>query len=47
MWIYFQATAANVWTVGYYAPDGFLHAIKDYKTEDQAARRVHYLNGGK
>lgn len=33
------------WFVGYYVGEAF-HRMDDYKTEEEAAARVHYLNGG-
>lgn len=33
-------------TVGFYGPDGQWTAESDWGTQDEAARRVHYLNGG-
>ncbi len=37
----------NLYTVGFYTPDGKWEPESDYNTRDEAARRVHYLNGGK
>lgn len=36
----------NLWTVGFYAPNGEWHPDSDYATRNEAAKRVHYLNGG-
>ena len=35
------------WTVGFYAPDGKWVPESDHDTSEEAAGRVHYLNGGK
>ena len=45
-WVY-QKTEAYLWTVGYYAPDGRWYTDSDHSSQEEAARRVHYLNGGK
>lgn len=45
MWVY-KKTEANLWTVGFYAPDGKWEAESDHHSEKAAAKRVHYLNGG-
>jgi len=36
----------GLYTVGFYSPDGEWHPESDYCSSDEAARRVHYLNGG-
>lgn len=36
----------NLWTVGFYGPDGKWHPESDHCDPESAARRVHYLNGG-
>ena len=45
-WIYIKSEP-NLWTVGHYDPDGGWHPDSDYNDREEAARRVHYLNGGK
>ena len=35
----------KVWTVGYYSPDRW-EPHKDFSSQDDAARYIHYLNGG-
>lgn len=35
------------YTVGYYMPDGKFEPESDHETREDAAKRVHYLNGGK
>lgn len=44
-WIYKQ-TEPMLWTVGFYSPDGRWHADSDHSSREDAAKRVHYLNGG-
>ncbi len=43
-----QALAAYVdlYTVGFYSPDGKWEPESDFSTRDEAAARVAYLNGG-
>lgn len=36
----------NLYTVGFYDPNGKWHADSDHESRGDAARRVHYLNGG-
>ena len=35
----------NLWTVGFYDPSGKWIPEKDCDTKEEAADRVHYLNG--
>ena len=35
-----------LYTVGYYDPDGKWEPESDWDTTEEAAKRVHYLNGG-
>jgi len=44
MWVY-QQTEPELWTVGYFDPDGRWHSDSDHDTKQEAAKRVHYLNG--
>jgi len=37
----------GLWTVGFYDPSGKWHADSDHTSREEAAERVHYLNGGK
>ncbi len=41
-----RTDSERTWTVGYYSPDGKWHPDHDYSSQEQAAERVHYLNGG-
>ena len=45
MYIYKQSEP-GLWTVGFYSPDGQFHPESDHESEEGAAGRVHYLNGG-
>jgi hypothetical protein len=45
-WVY-RKTEAQLWTVGFYDPDGAWYTDDDFDTKDQARARVSYLNGGK
>lgn len=36
----------DLYTVGFFRPNGEWEAESDHETKDQAATRVHYLNGG-
>ncbi|MGR6899572.1 hypothetical protein [Rummeliibacillus sp. BSL5] len=45
-WVYVQSEPW-VYTVGFYAPDGTWHTDSDWNSKEDAADRVHYLNGGK
>jgi len=36
----------GLFTVGYYDPAGKWHPESDHTSRDDAAERVHYLNGG-
>lgn len=44
-WIFIEYVP-RTWVVGFYKPDGKLEAVEDYNDKEQAAERVHYLNGG-
>ena len=47
MYVYIR-TEPQLWTVGHYVPgtDKFIPE-SDHSSPDEAAKRVHYLNGGK
>ena len=45
-WVYIQSEH-NLWTVGFYTPQGDWITESDHDSEEAAAARVHYLNGGK
>ena len=45
MYVYVKSEP-RLWTVGFYDPQGKWHAENDYESEDAAAERVHWLNGG-
>lgn len=44
-WVYILSEP-NLWTVGFYSPDGEWHSDSDWGKREEAAARVHYLNGG-
>lgn len=45
-WVY-KCTEHQLWTVGFYAPDGSgWNAESDHGSPEEAAARVHFLNGG-
>lgn len=44
MYVY-KRTEPQLWTVGFYAPDGEWHSEGDYGDREEAADRVAYLNG--
>lgn len=45
-WVYRYMDSDNVWTVGFYDPQGKWIPQSDHKSKTSAARSVHYLNGG-
>jgi len=45
MYVYIKSEP-GLWTVGYYDPAGNFHAESNYSYREEAAARVHYLNGG-
>lgn len=45
-WVYIQSEP-QVYTVGFYAPNGEWHTDSDHGSRDEAREKVHYLNGGK
>ncbi len=44
-WVYVKSEA-QVWTTGFYDPDGEWQGDEDHDNAEAAARRVNYLNGG-
>ncbi len=46
MWVYIKSEP-NLWTVGFYSPDGTWNTDSDHDSREKAAERVHWLNGGK
>jgi hypothetical protein len=44
-WTYIKSEP-NLWTVGFYTPNGEWHADSDHNTREDAAQRINYLNGG-
>lgn len=45
-WLYIK-TEPRLWTTGFYRPDGTFEPDEDFGDKGLAARRVHWLNGGK
>ncbi|MER2039700.1 MAG: hypothetical protein ABS944_16255 [Solibacillus sp.] len=45
-WVYIQSEP-GLYTVGFYTPKGEWHTDSDHGNCEDAAERVHYLNGGK
>jgi hypothetical protein len=44
-WVYIKSEP-ELWTVGFYDPSGKWNADSDHDSREEAAKRVHYLNGG-
>ena len=44
-WVYIESEP-GLYTVGFYRPDGTWEPESDHGTREDAANRVHYLNGG-
>ncbi len=45
LWVYVKSES-RLYTVGFYDPAGKWHPESDHSSDDEAAARVHYLNGG-
>ena len=45
MYVY-KKSLMDLWSVGFYDPDGDYIRESEYDKEEEAADRVHYLNGG-
>lgn len=49
MYVYIESehnSNGSLWTVGFYTPDGKWISESDWCSQEDAAKRVHYLNGG-
>ena len=46
MYVYIQ-TEPNLWTVGFYDPQGNWYPESDHRSAQEAAERVAWLNGSK
>lgn len=46
MYVYIKSEQ-NLYTVGFYKPDGSWESESDWPTKEHAARRVSFLNGGR
>jgi hypothetical protein len=42
----YRSFERGLWTVGFYDPDGKFVPESDHESTEEAAGRVHYLNGG-
>lgn len=42
----FRATGEVLWVVGFYDPQGKWQPESDHESREEAAKRVHWLNGG-
>ncbi len=42
----YKKSEPQLWTVGFYDPSGKWLAESDWSNPEEAAERVHYLNGG-
>ncbi len=45
MYVYIKSEP-TLWTVGFYTPEGEWITDSDHSVREEAAARVHYLNGG-
>ena len=45
MYVYIKSEP-QLWTVGFYDPKGTWVPESDHNSREEAAERVHYLNGG-
>ena len=45
MYVYIKSEP-QLWTVGFYKPDGTFEPESDWSSQEEAADRVHWLNGG-
>ncbi len=45
-YVYLRSKFEPLYTVGFFDPAGKWHAESDHGSQEQAAARVHYLNGG-
>lgn len=46
MYVYIKSEP-TLWTVGFYSPNGTWQPESDHSAPEDAANRVHYLNGSK
>ena len=44
-WVYLESEP-GCWTVGYYDPSDRWQPVSDHASPEEAAEKVHYLNGG-
>jgi hypothetical protein len=46
MYVYIRATGEQLYVVGFYDPQGTWVPESDHESREEAAKRVHWLNGG-
>lgn len=46
MYVYGYNHTDCLWVVGFFAPDGKWNPESEWVTKEEAASRVHWLNGG-
>jgi len=46
MYVYIRSEP-NLWTVGFYSPDGEWHPESDYSSKEEASERTAWLNGSR
>ena len=44
-YVYIKSKGENLWTVGFYDPDGKWQPESDHDNPENAAKRVAWLNG--
>jgi len=44
---FYRKSEPNLWTVGFYDPQGEWHPESDHESKEKAAKRVSWLNGNK
>lgn len=45
-WVYVYSRLDDLYTTGFYDPEGKWQPDRDCPTREEAAQRVHWLNGG-
>lgn len=46
MYCYIRSKSEPLWVVGFYKLNGVWEPESDHATKEEAAKRVHWLNGG-
>jgi len=47
MYVYIRAKGEQLYVVGFYDPEGQWEPESDHAEREEAAKRVHWLNGGR